>query len=156
MERVERKDKKQPSEHHDDNHRFKEGNKAAVGNKGGNHRSNFITQQLIAKLNRVCPRDRLRRTHLLRIIDALVQQAEFGSTPAFLAICNRVEGMPKQKVDLGGNVTIRSIQLEVIDPKPQEDSPPKVIEHQPSSKDNGPFTDDGSDYRPPLRLVQKT
>ena len=49
-------------------------------------------------------------TRDLLMVDAMVEKAIKGDVSAFNSICNRLEGMPKQEVDLNNKIKVSRIK----------------------------------------------
>ena len=80
-------------------HQFKPGQS---GNPGGRPKTTPLTDALCELLDKPYTGDAHHRTLAQVIADALVKRAAKGSVAHFNAVADRVEGRPRQMMELGG------------------------------------------------------
>jgi hypothetical protein len=92
--------------------------KGVSGNPGGSRKRRVITQQLIAALNEIDPKDGI--TKLRKVVDQLVEKAIGGDISAIKEVIDRVDGRVPQGIvgdDDQPPIGITSIKWVIVEPR---------------------------------------
>lgn len=95
---------------------FKKGNKLGEFNRGRPRRRDFLSQALISQLHEIDKSDRRNVPKFHRIVENMIDAALKKRTGLHAAdmIFDRVEGKPRQAVEVGGFDGYSKIQIEVV------------------------------------------